>query len=244
MEMQTKRQLIHILQNRVKFKLMSWDLQAINVNDKAKAELYVPQLENLAQDVSNFAYNYGVYVNLGTEPLYSDDTNFLSDYNDMVTSFSTIPYGSSLKNSPFNRYASEIISDIEGGLNVKIIRLKGSTIGNFYVGTKPIFKQKIIGGLTNSRASFLIRLVTNLFLHVYKFRLKDPNGNIIEDNMDRNDIAWFFLSDYIFTENGSLYDITCRIFEPAQLVNDPNIHYPTAEEIENYNSLSDFEIIE
>ena len=142
MEMQVKRQLIHILQNRVKFKWMSWDLQAINENDKAQAELYVPQLENLAKGVSNFAYNYGVYVNLGTEPLYSDDTNFVSHYNAMVTSFSTIPYGYSLKNSPFNRYASEIISDIEGGLNVKIIKRKGSTIGTFYVGTNPIFKQK------------------------------------------------------------------------------------------------------
>lgn len=243
MEMQVKRQLIHILQNRVKFKWMSWDLQAINVNDKAQAELYVPQLENLAKGVSNFAYNYGVYVNFGTEPLYSDDTNFMSHYNAMVTSFSTIPHGYSLKNSPFNRYASEIISDIEGGLNVKIVRQKGSTIGNFYVGTNPIFKQNI-SGLTNSRASFLIRLVTNLFLHVDKFRLKDPNGNIIEDNMSRNDIAWFFFSGYTFTENGSYYDIRCMTFNPPQLVHGPSAIIPTAEDINNYHAQSSFDIIE
>lgn len=243
MEMQEKRQLIHILQNRVKFKYLTWDLNAINVNEKAQAEQYVPILDDFAQGVTSLAYNYGIYKELGIQPLYNDDTNFVSHYNAMVTSFSTIPYGNSLKNSPFNRYASEIISDIEGGLNVKIVRQTGSTIGNFYVGTNPIFKQNI-SGLTNSRASFLIRLVTNLFLHADKFRLKDPNGNIIEDNMSRNDIAWFFFSGYTFTENGSYYYIRCMTFNPPQLVHDSSLNYPTAEEIDNYNALSDFEIIE
>lgn len=243
MEMQSKRQLIHILQHRVKFKYLTWDLNAINVNEKAQAEQYVPILDDFAQGVTSLAYNYGIYKELGTQPLYNDDTNFMSEYNAKVTFFSSIPYGNSLKFSPINRYASEIISDIEGGLNVKIIRNKESLIGNFYVGTKPIFNQNI-GGLTNSRASFLIRLVTNMFLHASNFRLKDPNGNDIENNMGRTDIVWFFLNDYIFTENGRLYYITCRKFNPAQLVHDSSLNYPTAEEIDNYNALSDFDIIE
>ncbi len=48
MEMQSKRQLIHILQHRVKFKYLTWDLNAINVNEKAQAEQYVPILDDFA----------------------------------------------------------------------------------------------------------------------------------------------------------------------------------------------------
>lgn len=243
MEMQTKRQLIEILQSRVKYKYMTWDLNANNENEKAQANQYVPILHDFAQGVTSLAYNYGIYKDLGAEPLYNDDTNFMSEYNAKVTYFSTIPYGNSLKNTPFNRYASEISSDIAGGSNVKIWRIKGSLIGNFYVGINPIFKQ-IIGNLTNSRASFLIRLVTNLFLHTSKFRLKDPNGNVIESSLGSAQIAWYFLSDYIFVENGSFYDIGMHDFQPAQLVRNPSLHYPTAEEIANYNTLSDFDIIE
>lgn len=242
MEMQVKRQLIYLLQNRVKEKFLSYDLQDTNVNEKAKAEEYVPQIEDLLQSVSHLAYNYGVYVNVGTNPLYDDDTNFMSDYNSLVGRLSSIPFGSSFEYQPINKYVNELQHDV-GVSGVICIRKKGGLTGNFYAGGDPIFRQQV-GGLTDERIPFLIVLVTNMILYPGKFRLRIPDGNIV-NNMSVLDIARFFLDGgFNFVEKGNYYDITIREFDPPQVIRNSSAIYPTANDINNYNENSDFEIIE
>lgn len=243
MEMQTKRRLIHILQCRIKFKLLSYDLQDKNVNRKEEAKLYVPQLEALASRVSSLAYNYGVYVNSTESCLYDSDQNFMEHYNSIVTSFLSIPVGGSAKNSPYTRNRSEMQNDIEHGVEVKIVRLKGSTIGNFYLDEKPIFSQTV-GGLTDYKSAFYIRLVRKMIMNSVDFRLKSPDGSFIENPMNAsNDIPRYFFSDFNFVENGTKYDITCPIFNPPINYNG-NGSSLTNQNISNYNENSEFEIVE
>lgn len=235
MDMQTKRRYIHLLQSLIKFKYMTWDKNAIYTVEQANAKLYIPQLEELAMSVSRMAYNYGIYIGPGEYSTYDSDVDFMSHYNSNYVNFSNIPDGYSDKNTPFAGYMSELMSLLESGETLKAARIVGGLTGNFYIGTNKVFVYSI-GGLTNERIPFLLRLVRKVILHPSAFRLYDPEDNVIYNgNMNTKYIWWCFEQGYTFTENGSSFDIKVQTFNPAKVIFSSE-ESPTATEIESGNS--------
>ncbi len=244
MDMQTKRRYIDLLQHLVKFKFMTWDINAYYTNEREKAREYVPLLNELAKSVANMAYNYGIYLKNDEEPLYDTDDDFMSSWNSLYARLSEIPNGYSAVNSPFAGYLSDMMSQLESGAPFKVARIIGGLRGNFYIRTQKVFKYNQ-GGLTDSRLPSLIRLVKSIILHPSSFRIKDPSDNVIINGnlLPTSYIVWFFEQCYTFSENGSYWDITPPYFYPPQVPpRSEDDFYPTPDIIDN-NGNEEYEII-